>query len=131
MLVNGDFKVLLANDASGVVAYGRKTLSQAAIVIINRSDDPQSGPISVAGYLPDGVVLNQAYAVGTGSGGSLTVTGGQVTGQIGPWSAVLFLSGTVDLQPPAAPANLQVTDEGNAQVSLAWEAVNGAVRAAQ
>jgi glycosidase/fibronectin type 3 domain-containing protein len=124
--VNGDFKVLLADDAAGVVAYGRKTLDQAAIVIINRSDQPQSGPIPVAGYLPDGVTLNQAYAVGTGSGGPLTVTGGNISGQIGSWSAVLFLSGIVDLQPPAAPSNLQATDEGNAQVSLAWNAVSGA-----
>ncbi|HSJ89118.1 MAG TPA: alpha-amylase family glycosyl hydrolase [Anaerolineales bacterium] len=127
VLVNGDFKILLADDASGVVAYGRKTLNQAAIVIINRSDQPQSGPISVAGYLHDGVMLNQAYAVGTGSGGPLTVTGGSINGQIGPWSAVLYLSGAEDLQPTAAPASLHVTSEGNAQISLAWSAVDGAV----
>jgi fibronectin type 3 domain-containing protein len=32
----------------------------------------------------------------------------------------------IDLQPTAAPANLHVTDEGDAEVSLAWNAVSGA-----
>jgi hypothetical protein len=42
-------------------------------------------------------------------------------------SAVLFLSGNVDLQPLAAPSNLHVTNEGDAEVSLEWDAVGGAV----
>ncbi len=71
VLTHGDFRVLLADDASGVVAYGRKTTSQAAVVIINRSNSPQSGAIPVAGYLPDGLVLNVAYAVGGGMTGPL------------------------------------------------------------
>ena len=35
-------------------------------------------------------------------------------------------TGTVDLQPPAAPTGLSVTNEGDGEVSLAWNAVSGA-----
>ncbi len=125
VLINGDFNILLADDASGVVVYGRKTGSQAALVIVNRSGQEQSGMIPVAGYLPDGVTLNKAYAVGSGGASSITVMNGAINGSIGPLSAVLFLSGTVDLQPTAAPANLRVTNEGNGTVSLEWNSVSG------
>jgi Alpha amylase, catalytic domain len=126
VLVHGDFKVLLADDASQVVAYGRKTGSQAAIVIINRSTESQSGLIPVAGYLPDGVVFDQAYAVGESGPIPVTVVNGQLEGSVGPLSAVLLLSSTTDLEPPAAPAGLNVTQEGDASVSLAWTSVSGA-----
>jgi len=125
VLVNGDFKMLLADDASGVVAFGRKTNAQAALVIINRSAQTQTGAIPVAGYLPVGVTLTKAYAVGSGGDEIVTVVDGEITGSIGPMSAVLFLSGSVDLQPTPAPANLMVTSEGDATVSLAWDAVPG------
>jgi len=122
-LVHGDFKVLLADDATNVVAYGRRTGSQAAVVIINRSDQAQSGSISVAGYLPDGVSLNQAYVVGTGGPSSVTVLDGAIDGSLGPLSAVVLLTGNVDLQPTSAPSGLQVTEEGDGSVSLEWNSV--------
>jgi glycosidase/fibronectin type 3 domain-containing protein len=124
VLVDGDFKMLLADDASGVVAYGRKTNNQAAIVIVNRSNQTRSGALPVSGYLPDGITLNKAFAVGFGGANSVTVANGAINGSIGSLSAVLFLSRTVDLQPTAAPSNLHVTNEGNGTVSLAWDAVS-------
>ena len=127
VLVHGDFEVLLANDEKQVVAYGRKTTSQAAVVIINRGTDPQSGPIRVAGYLPDGLTLEQAYVVGTGGPGSVTVAGGAINGSIGPKSAVLLLATGVDLEPTPAPSGLTVTDEGDGTISLVWNSVPGAV----
>ena len=127
VLINGDFKVLLADDASGVVAYGRKTNSQAALVIVNRSNQARSGAIPVAGYLPNGITLNKAYAVGTGSASAVSVVNGVINGSIGPLSAVVFVSGNVDLLSTAAPTNLHVTSEGNGTVGLAWNAVSGAV----
>ncbi|MEP6896228.1 MAG: alpha-amylase family glycosyl hydrolase, partial [Chloroflexota bacterium] len=66
VLTSGDFKILLADDAANVVAYGRKTNNQAAVIIINRSNQTQSSVISVAGYLPNGVTLTKKYAVGDG-----------------------------------------------------------------
>ena len=126
VLTAGDFQMLLADDAAGVVAYGRKTGSHAAVILLNRSAELHSGSIPVAGYLPDGVVLNQAFATGSGGPGSVTVTGGQIAGSIGPKSAVILLSGMVDLTPTEAPAGLHVTGEANGQVSLAWNPVAGA-----
>ncbi len=125
-LTQGDFRILLADDAGGMVAFGRKTGSQAAVVIVNRSNEQRTGTIPVAGYLPNGVTLNQAYAVGSGSPNSITVVNGQINGSIGPMSAVILVSGPTDLTPPAAPMNLRVTSEGDAQVSLAWNGVSGA-----
>lgn len=125
VLVNGDFSMLLADDATQVVAYGRKTESQAALVIVNRSGATQTGAIPVAGYLPDGITLTNVYAVGSGGATSVTVTNGIIEGSIAPMSAALFLSGEVDLQPTAAPANLEVTHEGDATAALEWEAVPG------
>lgn len=125
VLTSGDFKVLLADDATKVIAYGRKINNQAALIIINRSNSAQSGAIPVAGYLPNGITLNKAYAVGSGGASSVAVVNGVINGSIGPMSAVIFLSGNVDLQPTAAPANLQVTNEGSGSISLAWNAVAG------
>ena len=126
VLVNGDFKILLADDATGVVVYGRKTDNQAALIIINRSGETLTGSIPVGGYLPDGISLRKAYAVGTGSGMSLTVADGVVSGSIGPLSAAVFITRFVDLKAAPAPTNLHLTNEGNATVSLAWDAVPGA-----
>ena len=126
VLTDGDIRILLADDATDVVAYGRKTNNQAAIVLINRSDQSQSGPIPVAGYLPNGTVLHNAYAVGDSGPASVTVENGVIEGTIGAKSAWLLLTDTIDLQPPAAPGNLHVTAEGDGEVGLAWDEVSGA-----
>ncbi|MFN8595929.1 MAG: alpha-amylase family glycosyl hydrolase [Anaerolineae bacterium] len=126
-LTGGDFNVLLADDASEVIAYGRKVDYQAAVVLINRSTQTRSGAIPVAGYLPNGTKLQTIYGVGTGGPGTVTVANGQLVGTLGPRSAWVLLTGFVDLKPTAAPKGLAVTNEGNAQISLAWNSVSGAV----
>src|SRR5687768_16732237 len=125
VLVHGNFKVLFTDDGSQVVAYGRKTGDQAAIVIINRGSETQAGPIPVAGYLPNGVVFNQAHAVGQRGPSPVTVVNGEINGSVGPLSAVLLISNIADLEPPAAPTGLNVTEEGDASVSLEWTSVSG------
>ena len=125
-LTDGDIRILLADDGADVVAYGRKMNNQAAVVIINRGDQSQSVEIPVAGYLPNGTVLQNSYSVGMSGSGSITVTNGKISGTIVAKSAWLLITGLIDLQPPAKPAGLNVTDEGNAQVSLAWNNVSGA-----
>ena len=124
VLVHGDFKALLADDAAQVVAYGRKTNRQAAVVIINRSAQAQSVSISVAGYLPADLTLQQAYLVGSSGPNSVTVADGTINGSVGPLSAVLLLATDVDLEPTAAPTGLTVTDEADGSVSLAWNSVS-------
>ncbi len=125
-LTDGDIRVLLADDAANVVAYGRKTTAQAALVVINRSDQAQTVTIALDGYLPDGLSLKRTYGVNNSGAGSITVSGGSLNITLNPLSAWLLVSAKVDLQPTAAPTGLAVTDDGDGQVSLAWNAVNGA-----
>jgi glycosidase/fibronectin type 3 domain-containing protein len=126
VLALGDFKILSTDDEAGVVAYGRMTSDQAAVVIVNRSGDAYTADIPVAGYLPDGISFSQEYVVGTGGAGSVVVTDGVVSTSVGPMSAILLLATGVDLEPPAVPTGLQATEEGDATVSLAWNEVPGA-----
>ena len=126
VLVHGDLQFLLADDNADVVAYGRKTNDAAAVIIVNRGANAFSGPIPVAGYLPDGVAFNQAYAVGTGGPSPVTVEGGAINSSVGPMSAVILLATGVDLQPTPAPGGLQVTEEGAGTVSLVWNSVPNA-----
>ncbi|MBK9926920.1 MAG: alpha-amylase [Anaerolineales bacterium] len=126
VLVNGDFKMLLADDASQVIAYGRKTTKQAALVIVNRNNSTQNFTIPVAGYLPNGIELGKLYTVGNAGMHKVTVTNGSINGSVGPMSAVLLISKFVDLKAPTPPTNLHVTNEGSETVSLAWDAVAGA-----
>lgn len=125
-LTDGDIRILLADDATDVVAYGRRIGNQAAVIIVNRSGQSQSGPIPVAGYLPEGTVLQNQYSIGAAAPASVTVENGAITGSIGPRSAWVLVTNGADLTPPSAPANLHVTGTGNAQVSLEWNAVAGA-----
>lgn len=124
-LVDGDLRILWADDSSGVVAYGRKAGDQAAVIVVNRSSAANSTPIPVAGYLPDGVTLRPALVVGSG-GGATTVSGGELPSTVGPMSAVVLVTGSADLTPPDAPAQFAVTAEGDGEVSLSWNPVESA-----
>jgi fibronectin type 3 domain-containing protein len=121
-LTAGDFRILLADDSAGTVAFGRKTTSSAAIVAVNRSGSAQSLDIPVSGYIPDGTSFTFRY----GGTGSAVVSGGTLHVTLDALSGALLATGNVDLAPPAAPSGLHVTSEGNATVSLAWSAVAGA-----
>jgi glycosidase len=125
-LTAGDLRVLLADDADGAVAIGRRTGSQAAIVAVNTSSLARTVSVPVRGYLPDGTVLDLVYGVANPSGGSVTVQNGHVSLTLRPLSGLLAITGTVDLTPPAAPADLRVTGTGGGIVSLAWDPVPGA-----
>ena len=125
-LTDGDLRMLLADDAAGTVAYGRKSNSLAALVIINRSDQPRTVEVPVTGYLPDNTQLSSLYGVANAGALNLMVTGGKITVNLAPHSGWLLGTGAVDLQPTAAPANLRMTSQGSMQVSLAWDAVPGA-----
>ncbi len=124
-LTDGDFRILLADDASGTVAIGRKTAAQAAIVLVNRSGSPQAGPIPVAGFVPDGTVFSVAYGVGVPSGGSFVVSGGALAGSLPALGGAILVTGSIDLAPPAPPSGL-AAEEGNGQVGLTWDAAPGA-----
>jgi hypothetical protein len=125
-LVSGDFSVLLADDTTETVAYGRKTGSEAAIVVINRSDVARVAHIPVAGYIPDGVAFTGVYGVGNTGSPVVVVSGGNLDVPLEPMSAWLLMAEGVDLEPLPAPLNLVLLDEGNAEVSLAWDTVPSA-----
>jgi len=121
-LTAGDLRMLLADDAAGTLAYGRKTTHQAAIVAVNRSDQPRTLNIRYTLFLPDGTPLRWRY----GGTGSMTLTGGVLQVTLAPLSAALLATDIIDLDPPAPPAGLHVTAEGNSSVGLTWNASPGA-----
>jgi glycosidase len=124
-LTDGDFRILFADDASGTVGFGRRTDSQAAIVIVNNSDSPWSGDISVAGFVPDGTEFTVAYGVGVPSGGTFTVVGGELAGNLPALAGAILTTATIDLAPPAPPTGL-AADSGTGEVGLSWNPVSGA-----
>ncbi|HEY6072239.1 MAG TPA: alpha-amylase family glycosyl hydrolase, partial [Anaerolineales bacterium] len=125
-LTDGDLRLLLADDIAGTVAYGRKTNVLAAIMVINRSNSPQTAQISINGYVPERTLFVSLYGVGNPGKVTAKVTNGILTVNLAARSAWLLGTGLVDLKPTSAPANLHVTGQGNMQVSLAWNAVPGA-----
>ncbi|HEX7975232.1 MAG TPA: alpha-amylase family glycosyl hydrolase, partial [Anaerolineales bacterium] len=124
--VSGDFKLLLADDVNNTLAFGRKTASQAALVVVNRSDQARTIDVPLAGYVPDGFQFASMYGVGNSGTFTATVAGGKLSVTLNPLSAWTLATGSVDLQPAAAPNGLHVTNEGNGQISLAWNSVSGA-----
>ncbi len=122
-LTDGDFRVLLADDASGTVAYGRRTTSRAAITALNVSAGPRTMAIPVAGYLPDGTQLTVRYSVGYVRTRRVTVTNGVVPLALPAMGGAYLASGTIDLQPPAAPRLLRVTAERSTALEIVWQPV--------
>ena len=126
VLRDGTLVPLQTGDAAGTVAYGRKTGSQAAIVAVDKGDTAQTVAVPVAGFVPDGTTFQAVYGVGAAAGGTFTASGGVVQVPLAPLSALVLVSGTVDLTPPAAPTALTVTSDGPGSVSLTWTATPGA-----
>ncbi len=127
VLTSGDFQALLADDAAGIAAYGRKTAGQAALVVVNRGAAAATVPVPVpvAGYLRDGVAFSRRYQVGTGASASATSAAGMVTVTVPANGAVLLTSRLVDLKGPAGPV-LTLASEGDGSLDVAWVAVHGA-----
>ena len=125
-LVDGDFRALLADDAAGVAAFGRKTETQAAVVIVNRSPSAHAVTIPVAGYLPDGTRLTTAFALPTGASATPEVVDGAIEVSVPADGALVLATGQVDLEGPAAPAGLVVTSEGDRFVTIDWASASGA-----
>ncbi len=122
----GDFRVLVANDDLETVALGRRTGTQAALLLVNRSAQSQTINVPLSGYIHDGIAFSAVYAVGNATGAAFTSAGGSVNATLAPESALLLTSGTVDLTPPDPPTGLKVTNEASQQVSLSWNASSDA-----
>ena len=74
-----------------------------------------------------GLSLTTRLALGTGGTANATVGGGELVVTVPARGALVLATGTVDLAGPAAPTNLHVTNEADRTVSVAWNAVAGAV----
>ena len=91
---------------------------------INRSASTATLHVPLAGFVPTGT-CSIAYAVG----GTATArrVGDMLDLTLPPLGAAVCVTPAgLDLAPPAAPAGLHVTGEGDGQVSLEWSAVAGA-----
>jgi len=121
VLRDGDFRMLLADDTNETAAFGRKTASQAAVFVINRSVSSQTVSIPVAGYLRDNLQFTSALAVGSLFAGPKT-TNGTLTVTLARKSAMILTTGQVNLKPPDPPTALKVTNEASTTVSLSWTA---------
>lgn len=84
-LREGDMHTLLADDAAGVYAFLRldAEAGNAALVVLNKSDDAQTVTLSLAGLLPRDLSMKplfEAEAVTTGN--DVTVTVGPKSGNV-------------------------------------------------
>ncbi len=125
VLTDGDFRALLADDASSIAAYGRKTGSQAAIVVVNRGSSAAAVSVPVGGYLPDGVALTKRYEVGAGGSAAATTASGSLAVTVPANGAIVLASATVDLTAPAPPT-LALDGEGDGTLDVSWSPVPGA-----
>jgi glycosidase len=124
-LRTGDLRILSTNDTDGTIAIGRATPSNAALVVVNRSNAAHTLSVPVAGYLPEGTPLSPAYTVG-GSSAKTKVADGVVRVKAPARGAVILEAADVDRTPPKAPRGLTVTKEAATTVDLSWQAVPGA-----
>jgi len=117
----GELTFLHADDAAGVLAFGRRTDAEAAITILNLSDRPVSAEVDVSGWLPSGTSLTDQLG-----GSSPSVRDASVSVEMAAHgAAVLITDPGQDLAPPAAPATLAASAAAGA-VELRWDAVEDA-----
>ena len=126
MFTSGALKMLMADDANGVVAYGRKEKWAASVIVVNRSEATKTVSIPVSGFIPDGKTLETALNVNMGRVSSVVVNGGKIQVELGPLGGLILANINSDFSAPAAPTNLQVTSEGNGSVGLSWNTVSDA-----
>lgn len=118
-LRRGDLRFLLTDDATGTLAFGRRTDAEAAITLLNLSDAEQTLTVELDGYLPAGLELSDALSGVTTGSDNLTVT------LPAHGSAVYLTAPGADLAAPAAPGG-PVADATTGEVALRWDPVEDA-----
>jgi glycosidase len=120
-LRTGSFDRLYTHNLDGTYAYGRKDLTGAAVVAVNRDTAGHDLTVDLTGYVPEGTVLTDAL-----TGDEYVVSGGQVAISLeGRGGAILLTLPGTDLIPPGAPTGLTAS-EGDGIVDLSWDPVAGA-----
>jgi len=124
-LSTGDLRMLLADDANGTLAYGRRLGNQGVVVVVNRSSTAQTVVVPVAGFLPERTRLTQYYSLTGGLLSRYLVKAGTITLNVPALGGMILVTNGADLTAPKAPTGLTAT-AGSAQVSLGWAATSGA-----
>ncbi|WP_426446752.1 S-layer homology domain-containing protein [Paenibacillus sp. S-38] len=114
----GDLKAAYAQGE--VIAYARKDDAKGALIAVNRSSEAKTIQADVAGFLPEGLALKDLLKGGL----TAAVTGGKITLTIPALSGVMMVS-EGELQTAPTVTGLTAA-AGNGQVSLSWNAVEGA-----
>jgi glycosidase len=110
----------LYTDAN-IYAYGRKDATSAAVVLVNKSEGPQSVIVDLSGYLPASASYTDQINGGTfttDASGALAVT---VPAQFG-----LILTPDTAGTLPACVTDLAATALSATQIDLNWSAASGA-----
>ncbi len=119
----GEQTFLLTDDDNRTLAYLMRTADDAAIVVVNRSDEAKTLNVDVSYKLPWDVKMTDYL----GAVPPAAATGGMLTIDMPALSvAVLLADPGQDLLAPVAPTNL-AAEPGNMQVTLTWDAVPDAV----
>ncbi|MCZ8521145.1 MULTISPECIES: S-layer homology domain-containing protein [Paenibacillus] len=114
----GDLKAAYAQGE--VIAYARKDDAKGALVVINRSSEAKTIEADVAGFLPEGLQLKDLLQGGL----TAAVSGGKVTLTVPATTGLMMVS---EGELHAAPAVTGVSASGgNGEVSLSWNAAEGA-----
>ena len=118
-LRTGDLRFLLTDNAAQTLAYGRRSAddTDAAVVIVNRSDGAASVEVDVGGYLPVGgqfvdiLDSNAPYTVA--ATGTLTVN-------VPANGEALLVSSAPLATGPQAVVDLAAASAGSGAIELSW-----------
>lgn len=121
-LREGEMLTLYTGTRDGLYAFLRldAEAGNAALVVANTSDRPQTLELVTSGLLPDGLTLASTL-------GGESVSSGVMTLELEPFGGdVWTYSGSAaDFAAPAAPASIEATGQAGS-VDLSWAAVDGA-----
>ncbi|HYI21144.1 MAG TPA: alpha-amylase family glycosyl hydrolase [Candidatus Limnocylindrales bacterium] len=123
-LRTGDLRFLLTDNAAQTLAYGRKSAdgTDAAVVVVNRSDSAASVEVDALGYLPAGgqfidvLNANAPYAV---------TPGGAITLNVPANGESLLVSSSALAAGPQAVMDLDATSAGSGAIELSWTSIGG------
>lgn len=124
-LTQGDFTALLADDANGTLAYGRKTATHGGVAVVNTATVKRTITVPVADYLPNGTRLTATMTANMPRGARAVVTGGELRVTLPAGAAAWFSTGRADLAGPKA-TTLRLADTGSGTADLAWAKVRDA-----
>jgi hypothetical protein len=120
-MAHGDLRVLLAEDAAGAVALGRRTDEQAVLVVVNSSDQEQAVVVLTDGFVPDGTRFDHVYGVNGAPATALTSGPDGLSLTLPALGGIVLATSGGDLTPPEAPTDVRVSDLGDGYIELAWQ----------